>query len=213
MDISEATAILGDRILCLARLRGLSWPISLGDGGAPAVPFSRDVLLRVRDTHILVYAPSHDAAGRSIDLMFLRAAFGTDTAQAEPCFYNQDWYAREAFVASPLDGNWHLLPVRVMEDARAVDPGVIEKGLPPLESFPAAVTCAFAFFAWWFATGGEKLWRHDFVWCRDRDDNQDRIYVGRYDDPKGFSKSGFSIHRHLALRRAYSAAPELSAET
>jgi hypothetical protein len=209
MLVSQAKSIMGDSLFCPDRLRGLTWPFALAAEPTPVIPYSASILERTRYSHILIHTPGRDAQGAPINLMHLRAAFGMDPAVSEPCLYNQDWYVREGFAHLALDGGWHLVAMRVLEGARAKDPSAIEQGLPSGEGFPAAVTCVFTFLAWWLATGGEKLWRHDFVWCRDRDDNNDRIYVGRYDDPKGLSKSGFSIHRHLALRPAYSAAPEI----
>jgi hypothetical protein len=108
-----------------------------------------------------------------------------------------------------LDGKWHLIRKEVLEDARAKRPDEIETSLKG-ESFPTAVTYAFTFFACWFLKG-EKLWNHDFLWCSDRDHNNDRIYVGRYEDPTGVNKNGFNIHRHLSLRSIYSTAPEIDA--
>jgi hypothetical protein len=208
MDIQEARSILGDRLLCQDRLAKLVWPFAFAAAEIPAIPFSRATLQQQSGTHILIHTPKHDAQGARIDLLYLREAFGIDPDRMQPCFYNQDWYVREAFAMSGLDGGWHLVAGEVLEERRAEDPSQIESGLPAAQAFPAAVTCAFTFFAWWLASGGKKLWQYDFSWCRDRDDNNDRIYVGRYDDPKGLSKSGFSVHRHLALRPAYSVAPE-----
>jgi hypothetical protein len=178
-------------------------PLALSNE-APAIPFSEEVLAAHSQTHLLIYTP----AGFTINS--LREQFGMDPAKNEPCFYNQDWYVGEDFAAKETtDGAWHLLPLVVREEWRAKRPEDIETALVSEERFPTAVTCAFAFFAYWFATGGKKLWVHDFVWCSDRDHNNDRIYVGRYEDPSGVNKNGFNIHRHLALRPAYSAAPEI----
>lgn len=180
-------------------------------GEASAVPFSDDVLHEHADTHFLIYAPAVYADGMPITLNSLRDKFGIDPNVSEPCFYNQDWYLKEDFTAkTSLDGKWHLLRREVLEEARAKLPEDIEQGLSE-ESFPTAITCAFAFFAYWFATGGEKLWKTDYVWCSDRDHNGDRIYVGRYEDPDGINKKGFNVHRHLSLKPCHSAAPEVSA--
>ncbi len=157
-----------------------------------------------RGTHIAVRTPA------GITLNQLREQFGMDPNVSEPCFYNQDWYIKEDFATkTTTDNQWHVLPKQVREDWRAKLPEDIEKELKQGEQFPTAVTAAFAFFAWWYHIGGEKLWVNDFVWCSDRDHNGDRIYVGRYEDPTGVNKNGFNIHRHLALRPAYSAAPEV----
>jgi len=162
----------------------------------------REAVWEDRGESIAVRAPA------GITLATLRDAFGIDPIH-EPCFYNQDWYLKEDFACTTAtDGEWHMLPKRVREEWRALPPDTIEKQLTATEQLPTAVTVTFAFFAHWFATGGERLWEHDFIWCSDRDHNNDRIYVGRYEDPDGVNKNGFNIHRHLALRPAYSAAPE-----
>lgn len=176
-------------------------------GEAPTVPFSEEVLKARAETHLLVFTPAAYADGSPITLNSLREKFGTDPEVSEPCFYNQDWYVKEAFAEQALDGGWHLIRKEVLEEARAKNPGDIEKSLQG-EEFPSAVTCAFTFFAWYLAKG-ETLWKHDFVWCSDRDVNGDRIYVGRYEDPEGINKNGFNIHRHLSLRPPHSAAPEI----
>ncbi|OGG79557.1 hypothetical protein A3A39_02335 [Candidatus Kaiserbacteria bacterium RIFCSPLOWO2_01_FULL_54_13] len=188
----------------------LGWSVSMGELSAPAIPFVADLLDRHAGTHLLVFAPKIYTDGSPITLNSLRDRFGIDPAISEPCFYNQDWYLKEDFANEPLDGNWHLIRKDVLEDARAKSPEDIEATIPSSERFPSAALYAFAFLAWWFHTGGEKLWKHDFVWSRDRDHNGDRIYVGRYEDPDGINKNGFNIHRHLSLRSAYSAAPEIT---
>lgn len=192
-------------------LSRLPEPFAFRGLSAPPVPFSEDTLKKCADSHLLIYTPAIFPDGTPITVNTLREFFGVDPAVSEPCFYNQDWYLKEDFAASAaLDGKWHLLPLRVLEDARAKRPEEIEAALESTEAFPTAVTCTFAFFAYWLHTAGEALWKHDFLWCSDRDHNGDRIYVGRYEDPTGVNKKGFNIHRHLALRPAYSAAPEIT---
>lgn len=184
--------------------------LSFGDAVAPVVPFSTETLAAHADTHILIFTPRTFSDNTPVTVNALRERLGIDPAASEPCMYNQDWYLKEAFAAAETpDGGWHLIRKGVLEGTRAKRPDEIEAALGTEESFPTAVTCAFAFFAYWFATDGGRLWNHDFVWCRDRDHNGDRIYVGRYEDPSGLNKNGFNIHRHLALRPSYGAAPEV----
>jgi len=186
-------------------------PLTFRELSTPPIPFSEDTLKKCADSHLLVFTPVVFPNGTPITVNTLRERFGMDPAVLEPCFYNQDWYLKEDFAAATAsDGKWHLLPLRVLEDARAKRPEEIEATLGGWEAFPTAVTCAFAFFAYWLHTGGEALWKNDFLWCSDRDHNGDRIYVGRYEDPAGINKNGFNVHRHLALRSAYSAAPEIT---
>ena len=191
-----------------AELEALTWPLKVDTSSVPAILFSDDAMKKYAHTHILFFTPQKYVDSSPITLNSLRSAFGTDQAASEPCFYNQDWYLKEAFASQPLDGAWHLIRKDVLEDARARLPEDIERTLPG-EAFPTAVTCAFAFFAWWFHTGGQRLWEHDFVWCSDRDHNGDRVYVGRYEDPDGVNKNGLNVHRFLSLRKSYSAAPEI----
>lgn len=184
-------------------LRSFSWMPEFA-GAVPGVQFSKETLETHAATHILIFTPQIP----EITLNWLRKKFGVDPKH-EPCMYDQDWYVQEDFAKEEmLDGAWHLIRKEVREDTRARSPETIESVLGH-ERFPTAVTVTFAFFAWWYKTGGEALWKHDFLWCSDRDHNGDRIYVGRYEDPDGINKKGFNIHRHLALRQAYSAAPEV----
>lgn len=170
---------------------------------APESPFSTETIAQHESTHILIYTPSLT----QLTLVSMRDIFGVDPSTQEPCMYNQDWYLKEDFANTPPDGKWHLVRKDVLEDARAKDPADIEFALLN-ERFPSAVTCALTFFAW-HALHKEILWKHDFLWTSDRDHNGDRVYVGRYEDPVGVNKNGFNVHRHLALRPGYSAAPEL----
>lgn len=171
---------------------------------ASEIQFSEDILRTHAKTHILIFAPQMP----EVTVNWFRDTFGTDPSK-EPCMYAQDWYLKEEFASKEtLDGKWHLIRKEVMGDARAKRPEDIEQELTN-EKFPTAVLHTFTFFVWHLLKG-EKLWRHDFVWCSDRDHNSDRIYVGRYEDPTGVNKNGFNIHRHLSLRPSYSAAPEIT---
>ncbi|MCQ2326579.1 MAG: hypothetical protein MJZ71_03355 [Bacteroidales bacterium] len=137
--------------------------------------------------------------GRNLDLYYLREVFGVDPDKSGPCFYNQDWYMKEDFMARSLELQWYLIKKDVFEDSRTVMPAdLMQRGL----NFPTAILCAYTFFAYYYATG-KILWYHDFIWCSDIDHNGDRIYVGKYHDIDGINKNGFSIHRHLSLRPCY----------
>jgi hypothetical protein len=204
MTHETARALFKKNYIGQAELTTLPPPFSFVDVAIPEIPFDDEVLKRHAFTHLLIFTPRGD-----ITINWLRENMGVEPAK-EPCMYNQDWYLKEDFAAkTSLDGKWHLIRKEVREDVRAKRPEEIEATLDH-ERFPSAVTCAFTFFAYGLLTKGEKLWNHDFLWCSDRDHNGDRIYVGRYEDPTGVNKNGFNIHRHLALRPAYSAAPEIT---
>lgn len=161
----------------------------------PMVPYEASVLKRLAETHLLVL-------GQELTIRQLRTTFGCDPEVSEPCFYNQDWYLDQKFMDESLPPSWFLLQKEVVEATRAIQPAdILASGI----QLPKAVQCTYAFFAYYFATGGKKLWEYDFVWCCDTDHNGDRIYVGKYTDIDGINKSGFSIHRHLSLRSCYGA--------
>lgn len=170
----------------------------------PPIPYALDLLKRHRKDSILILGATHDRRGRRLTLSLMKKAFGADPALSEPCFYPQDWYQRERFAnAVTLDSKWYLLRRNVQNASRGQEPRVLERTLPRNDVFPPAVLTAFAFFAYFLHTGGTALWVHDFIWCADKDANGDRIYTGRYRDPAGLSKNGFSVHRHLSIRRCY----------
>jgi hypothetical protein len=67
---------------------------------------------------------------------------------------------------------------------------------------PSSTLCAYTFFVWWLLRH-EILWPNDFVWCNDKDKYGDRIYVGKFIDKDNINRSGFSIHRHLSIKKNY----------
>lgn len=166
----------------------------------PDIPFSKDVLIKHADNHLLVLCVPFFQSGNSVNIIELRNLFGVDPDKYEPCFYNQDWYVKEEFVCRGLSLSWVLIRKDVIETSRAKDPLELQKEL----LFPTAIVCAYTFFVYSLVYD-TTLWVHDFIWCSDVDHNGDRIYVGKYNDIDGINKNGFSIHRHLSLRDCYAA--------
>jgi hypothetical protein len=209
MSFARAQEILGNSFIGPEELMALDGPLSFEVATASSLPFLEEELRRNARSHFLVYAPQTYADGHPVTINSLRNFFGVDPKISEPCMYDQDWYLSEEFAdTTSLDGRWHLLRRDVLAEARARPLDEVRMAIGPHEVLPTAVTCAFAFFAYWLHSGGERLWRNDFLWCSDRDHNGDPIYVGRYEDPDGFNKNGFNIHRHLSIRHIHSAAPE-----
>lgn len=171
--------------------------LSLSDT-IPEIPFSIEELEKKKTDYLLILGVSRFANGDLVNIRNMQKIFGKDPDITEPCFYNQDWYNKETFMDTPLQEGWFLIRKDVFEDSRAVQPTELMRKY----KFPSAITCTYAFFVAWL-TKEVKLWYHDFVWCCDTDHNGDRIYVGKYHDIDGVNKSGFSIHRHLALRPCY----------
>lgn len=134
-----------------------------------------------------------------ISIRFMREKLGIDPLIYEPCFYNQDWYINEPFIDDILEFKWYLIKKKVEDNSRALQPSeLIRKGY----IFPSAILCAYTFFANYFYNK-TFLWENEYIWCSDTDHNSDIIYVGRYRDPDGVNKNGFSIHRHLTLKSNY----------
>lgn len=169
----------------------------------PLIPFSETFLREIsRDSILLLGLP--------VNIMQLRSIFGTNSKK-EPCFYNQDWYINNSFANSiTLKNQWYLIKKIINNESRGKTPEIIEKSLKKHEQLPSAILATFTFFAYYLLTGGEILWKHDFLWCSDRDSNGDQIYAGRYRDPRGINKNGFNIHRHLAIRPCYGLAPQIT---
>lgn len=201
MDQLEVKKLFGENFIGKSELLPLIERLGGCKDDIVEIPISytdRELLQAAEDGYILILGLSK-IGNCHIDLHFLRGIFGVDPDNSEPCFYNQDWYLKENFMGASLNNQWYLIKKNVYEDSRAVMPEELsQRGL----NFPSAILCGYTFFAYYFACN-EYLWWHDFVWCCDTDHNGDRIYVGKYHDIDGVNKNGFSIHRHLALRKCY----------
>ena len=176
---------------------------------APPIPWTDEAMERYSSTHLLVLAVAQHNSGEAITLASLRKRFRTDPLNP-PCFYNQEWFLREAFFLSgELQPGWHLIEKAPNNQSRAQDPEKLAAALDSASIFPSAVLLAYVFLLFYLSRGGRVLWEHDYLWCADRDGNGDRIYVGHYHDPAGLSQSGFEIHRFLTLRDCYGLAAEV----
>jgi len=176
----------------------------------PKIPFTEQLLRKNRNNAVLILGMPKAKNGKRLTINVMRVRFGLNPKKVEPCFYNQDWYLKEEFaIKSHLQLQWYLVSKKVMPNTRGKDLNSIKKSVNNGQALPLAVLAAFTFFAYYFHTKGSILWKHDFVWCRDKDKNGDQIYVGRYHDPKAMNKSGFNIHRLLTIRSFYGLAPEI----
>ncbi len=214
MDITKAKKIMGKNFI---------GPVELGKIGSrlgvinpmkmklkiPKINFDERRLRKIRKDYILILGMPKNKQGKDLTLNCMRNFFGFNPGKSEPCFYNQDWYLREKFADKiNLKFQWYLVGKNVAEQTRGKNPHEIIKKLSSRESFPSAVLNAYTFFAYYFLNK-KLLWKHDFIWCSDKDKNGDRIYTGRYADPQKINKNGFNIHRHLAIRSCYGAAMQI----
>ena len=204
-SLEEAKKIMGKNFIGPEELSKISAPfkILIPLKNIPVIPFGGNFLRKIKKDYILILG----IPGLTINKM--REIIGFDPEKFEPCFYNQDWYLKEKFAAEEeLGFKWYLISKNLNEESRGKDPEKIIKTLKKEKNFPSAVLAAFVFFTYYFIRG-EILWKHDFIWCKDKDSNGDRIYVGRYSDLKKINKNGFNIHRRLSVRACYGFAPQL----
>ncbi len=177
-------------------------------GTIPPIPYGTDFLKSLQGDYILILGFPFDENRAPLTLNALRDFCGIDPAIKEPCFYNQDWYLREEFAnKTTLEHRWYLISKKVIEDTRGKRPEEIMENIGKEQGFPSAILTAYTFFLY-YLLNKERLWEIDFLWCSDKDGNGDRIYTGRYTDPRGMNKNGFNIHRHLSIRPAYGLAPQ-----
>ena len=176
----------------------------------PAIPYDEKTLQALAKDHVLILGVARMADGTPLTLNSLRDIFGVDPAKKEPCFYNQDWYVKEKFAdKTTLKNKWYVIRKSVARETRGLRPDTLEAKLKKNEQFPSAILTAYTFFAYYYTHDGAMLWKNDFIWCSDKDKNGDRIYTGRYIDPKGVNKNGFNVHRHLSIRPCYGVAVQL----
>jgi hypothetical protein len=164
----------------------------------PEISYNPKELIEKQENYILVLGASQMKNGETLTLKSLRAFFGINPDISEPCFYNQDWYLKEKFIEIPLESKWFFVRKNILDESRGKNLNNIKLHY----EFPSAILCAYSFFVCWFHLN-ECLWKNDFVWCKDKDVNGDRIYVARYFDPADVNKNGFNIHRHLRIKENY----------
>lgn len=211
MDLAKIKKIMGKNFIGPEELKKISSKFRFKfKNPIPKIPFNLDYLKKISKDYILILGIPKDKKGQKLTINRMREIFGTDPAKSEPCFYNQDWYLKEKFAKdTTLDFNWYLIKKRVDEKSRGKNPELLFKALKSKENFPSAILTAFTFFAYYLLNKGEILWKNDFIWCSDKDSNGDRIYTGRYLDPKKINKNGFNIHRYLSIRPCYGIAPQI----
>ncbi len=181
-DLSKISSVLG---------------FSLPRKKIPIIPIPLEKIKKMRKDYILILG----IPGVTINKM--RKILGFNPRKSEPCFYNQDWYLNEEFAKEKtLNFEWYLIKKKIDKKTRGKNPEQLEKKSLK-EKYPSAILATFTFFTYYFLNKKEILWGNDFIWCNDKDFNGDRIYVGRYKDPRGINKNGFNIHRHLSIRPCY----------
>ena len=214
IDIKKAKKIFKNNFIGPEELKKIFRKLNIADpfslGKIPAIKIDEKTAKKIARNYILILGIPKNNQGKKLTINEMRNFFGLDPSKKEPCFYNQDWYLKEKFASQTnLKFKWYLINKSVFSKTRGKNPQEIIKNFSKLENFPSAILTVFSFFAYWFLNKEKRLWKNDFIWCDDKDKNGDRIYVGRYEDPKKINKNGFNIHRHLSLRSCYGAAVQV----
>ena len=191
-EIFKSNFIGPDEIAKISDQFPLEIPLKL-----PKIAFDSKFLEGKAKEYILVLGLS-GFNNEDSSLSSFRKYLGINSSVSEPCFYNQDWYIKEDFFKNPIFTEWFLIRKNVYQESRSLAPSAHSNEL----KLPTAIQVAYTFIVY-SLINKEFLWANDYVWCSDRDVNDDQIYVGRYRDPTGINYDGFSIHRHLSIRHNY----------
>ncbi|HBS47695.1 TPA: hypothetical protein DEO28_05025 [Candidatus Dependentiae bacterium] len=166
----------------------------------PLIPYSLKKISELVGNYVLILGIPNFIDGSPLNLIKMRDFLGINSYKKEPCFYNQDWYLNESFAKqNNIEFSWYLIRKNIFNETRGILPGGYKNNL----KMPSALLCAYVFFSYYFHTKGQILWSNEYVWCSDFDHNNDQVYVGRYLDSSGINKNGFSIHRHLKIKKFY----------
>ena len=103
MTIKTAKDICRENFVGPDELARLPW-LKVEKSAVSEIPFSESLLRTHAGSHILVLTPRTP----HLTVCWLRERFGVDPLH-EPCMYNQDWYMKETFANTPMDGTWHLI--------------------------------------------------------------------------------------------------------
>ncbi|MBI5221598.1 MAG: hypothetical protein HY979_02230 [Candidatus Magasanikbacteria bacterium] len=204
-SLAEAKKIMGRNFIGFNEIKHFSSYLPLDFSFIiPAIPYGPEFLKDKQKDFLLILGCKNTKDGSLLTIKKIRDTFGVDPMKKEACLYNQDWYLNEKFIKNQtLKNQWYLIRKKVLYDTRGIDPDVKPSVILKKESLPSAILATYTFFVYYYLTGGIKLWKHNFIWCNDRDHNGDRIYVGRYEDPKKINKNGFNIHRHLSISKVF----------
>ena len=201
VSIVEAKEIFGSNFIGPLESEGFVKRLNIDvfNGKYPDISYSlEDLVVHSQRGALLVLIYNKTREGKSISLPMMRDIFGLDPKISEPCFYNQDWYLNERFyLDETLTFEWRIIYPNILHASRGQVPSQDD-----LSSLPSALLCSYVFFICFFYNNN-IIWKNDYVWCSDIDSGGDRIYVGRYFDPKGLNKNGFSLHRHLSIKMNY----------
>ncbi len=197
--------LFGKNFIGIDEINSISGKLKLNKTSAeeiPAIPFSNEILKKASSQGaILFLLPYIHQNEIPLTINSLRSMIGFEEQNLGVCFYNQDWYTNENFANFSFGKyKWCLIEKEVNRNTLSLtDKELTEKHRYKL---PRAIELTFLFFSY-FLLHEEILWPYNFIWCTDKDANCDSVYVGRYFDPLGVARNGFSVHRHLSITNIY----------
>lgn len=136
------------------------------------VPFSDEVLMSVKDTHILV-------ALFPLSICDIRAKCSTDRS-----FFNEALYTREAFVHNSGEIGWHLICKMPLEKFTSQTWDVQQSLLAENEETPSTQVMVYTMIGYLRATG-ERLFENFYVRCSDLCSDGTRVLVSNFPDAGG----------------------------
>ena len=210
METALAKEILGNNFIGINELNLIHLKMNLLSplkiiNKIPEIPFTKDLLNKCKETHFLFLAIPFFSDHSKVTINTLKAQFGVDPSISEPCFYNQDWYEKEVFANITFRLGWYLMSHKIIDNTRGLGLEAIKEQQHIITNVPSAVLSVYSFFLYYYHTGNNFLFKHDYIWNSDTDINGDRIYIGKYFDPLAINKNGIEIHRHLSIKSNYGA--------
>ena len=207
--LKRAKQIFGKNFIGMEELMKISTELGINISAEvkdnnPQINYTEDFLLNLKDDFFLILAIPCYKDRTPLTIVKMRDHFGWNPDVSEPCFYNQDWYVKETFANTcNIEFKWYLLRKSLIEESRGYSPDNIHDVIEEPQTLPTALLTVYCFFANYLLNPDDILWKNDYIWCSDYDHNNDRIYTARYFDTEKINKNGFSIHRHLSIKKNY----------
>ncbi len=135
------------------------------------VPFSEDVLIACKDSHVLV-------AVFPLSIIDIRSI--VKKLPDQTLFYNQDWYNKEAFASDKGETGWQLVRKTPIANSTSKTWSEQQALLSQDEETPKAQVMVYTIIGVFLATG-ERLFEKIYVRCVDLGSDGFRVRVGSFD--------------------------------
>lgn len=133
------------------------------------VPFSEEVLVSCKDTHVLV-------AVFPLSILNIRNKV---QGESQRLFYDQSWYNKESFATEKGEMGWHLVRKTPVESSMSKIWEEQQRLLGEDEETPKVRIIVYAMVGHFLATG-ERLFENVYVRCSDVDSYGHRVVLGNF---------------------------------